>query len=261
MHFKCRKYHGALFSCLLAFVLNTAWAQADEPSAVPYRPSVSTPAALSQPGWLELEAGGLRTGAGGNVRRDSLPYTLKLALTPDWGIRWSGEAWVAQTDDGGQRINGGGDSAIVLKRRFAVDDKSAFGLELGTTLPTGTGAISSGQSDYSITGIYSADVGNYHTDINLGMTRFGQEDPILGHTQQLWAASLSTALNERWGIVGEFSGNQRDGANATSQFLFAASYNASNALVLDAGFSRSTRNDVPDWSILTGLTMLVGKLF
>ncbi|MGB2881039.1 MAG: transporter, partial [Rhodoferax sp.] len=140
-------------------MLNTAWAQADEPGAVPYRPSVSTPAALSQPGWLELEAGGLRTGAGGNVRRDSLPYTLKLALTPDWGIRWSGEAWVAQTDDGGQRINGGGDSAIVLKRRFAVDDKSAFGLELGTTLPTGTGAISSGQSDYSITGIYSADVG------------------------------------------------------------------------------------------------------
>ena len=50
MHFKCRKYHGALFSCLLAFVLNTAWAQADEPGAVPYRPSVSTPAALSQPG-------------------------------------------------------------------------------------------------------------------------------------------------------------------------------------------------------------------
>ena len=120
----------------------------------------------------------MRTGAGGNVRRDSLPYTLKLALTPDWGIRWSGEAWVAQTDDGGQRINGGGDSAIVLKRRFAVDDKSAFGLELGTTLPTGTGAISSGQSDYSITGIYSADVGNYHTDINLGMTRIGHEDPV-----------------------------------------------------------------------------------
>lgn len=31
---------------------------ADEPSAAPYRPTVSTPANLSEPGWLELEAVG-----------------------------------------------------------------------------------------------------------------------------------------------------------------------------------------------------------
>src|SRR5437016_3240382 len=37
---------------------------ADEPAATPYRPSVSTPAALSEPGWLEGELGWQRTSGG-----------------------------------------------------------------------------------------------------------------------------------------------------------------------------------------------------
>ena len=38
-----------------------------------------------------------------------------------------GEAWVRQTDDAGQRASGAGDSSIVLKRRFAIDEASALG--------------------------------------------------------------------------------------------------------------------------------------
>lgn len=94
-----------------------AFAQpADEPPAVtPYRPSVSTPAALSAPGWLEVEAGALRVRGAGDTRRESLPYTLKLAWSEDWGVRLGGDAWVRQIDDGGQRTSGGGDVGIVLK--------------------------------------------------------------------------------------------------------------------------------------------------
>ena len=42
---------------MVSAALRTAIA-ADEPTATPYRPTVSTPAALSEAGWLELEAGG-----------------------------------------------------------------------------------------------------------------------------------------------------------------------------------------------------------
>ena len=155
--------------------------EADEPTAVPYRPSVSTPAALSAPGWLEVEAGLLHQHAGEGERRDSLPVTLKLAFTPDWGVRVGTDAWVRSRAAGdGRRESGYGDTAIVLKRRFAVDEAQAFGLEAGAVLPTarrrdlGSG---SGKADYGLNAIYSADFGDgWHTDINLAGTRHLVED-------------------------------------------------------------------------------------
>jgi hypothetical protein len=234
---------------------------ADAPSATPYRPSVSTPAALSAPGWLEVEAGVLHERSGGAARNDSLPYTLKLAFTPDWGMRLGGDAWVRQTDDTGQRLSGLGDSSVVLKRRFAIDDASAFGLEGGATLPTGRRGISSGKADYSVTGIFSADIGDYHTDINLGATRAGAVGAGTGRMQALWAASLSKALNDHWGMVGELSGTHQRGVDSTRQLLFAGSLNVSKSLVLDAGLARSLRSGVPDWSVFTGFTLLGPRVF
>ncbi|MBL8361495.1 MAG: transporter [Rubrivivax sp.] len=235
---------------------------ADEPPAVtPYRPSVSTPAALSAPGWLEIEGGALRARGSGDTRRDSLPYTLKLAFTPDWGVRLGGDAWVRQTDEVGQRISGAGDPSIVLKRRFAIDEASAFGLEAGATLPTGRRGISSGKSDYSINAIYSADLGSFHTDLNLVATRVGAVAAGASRMQTLWASSLSRSLSDRWGAVGEFSGTRQRGADGTRQFLLAASYNVSKTVTLDAGFARSLRSGVPDRFFFTGLTVLGPRLF
>ena len=52
-------------------------APASEPAATPYRPSVSSPAALPTPGYLELEAGWQK--AGGKETRSGLPLLLKYA--------------------------------------------------------------------------------------------------------------------------------------------------------------------------------------
>jgi hypothetical protein len=256
--------HAFAFGAAAALCCATVFAQAppdDQPSVTPYRPSVSTPAALSAAGWLEIEAGALHARGSGSERRDSLPYTLKLAFTPDWGVRLGGDAWVRQTDETGQRLQGGGDGSIVLKRRFAVNDFSAFGLEAGATLPFGRRGISSGKSDYSLNAIYSADIGEYHTDLNLVSTRIGAVDAGVSRAQTLWAASLSKALTERWGIVGELSGTRQRGTDGTGQVLFAASYAVTKTLVLDAGFARSIRSGVPDGSVFAGLTMLIGRLF
>lgn len=256
--------HAIAFGVAAALCCTPVFAQTpldDQPSVTPYRPSVSTPAALSAPGWLEIEAGALHARVSSSERRDSLPYTLKLAFTPDWGVRVSGDAWVRQTADGGHRASGGGDGSIVLKRRFAINDTSAFGLEAGATLPVGRHGIGSDSSDYSLNAIYSADIGDYHTDLNLASTRIGSVDAGVSRKQTLWAASLSKSLNERWGIVGELSGTQQHGAESSTQVLFAASYNVSKSLALDAGVARSIRSGVPDSLVFTGLTMLLGRLF
>ena len=232
----------------------------EQPSVTPYRPSVSTPAALSAPGWIEVEVGLTHARGEARARRDSSPYTVKLAFTDDWGVRVGGDAWVRQRDELGQHLSGGGDTSVVLKRRFGIDEASAFGLELGATVPTGRAGIGTGKSDYSLNGIYSADLGGYHTDLNLVATRVGRVDPGTSRGQLLWAASLSRALSDRWGVGAELSGTRQRGVEGTAQVLGAASYNVSKSLTLDAGFSRSIRGGA-DWSVFTGFTALVGRLF
>jgi hypothetical protein len=254
---------GVVFWLLVAAMPMRAAAADDEPTAVPYRPSVSTPAALSTPGWLEIEAGLLHEHDGA-ARRDSVPTTLKLAFSPDWGVRVGADAWVHVRDDSGARRSGYGDSSVVVKRRFAVDEASAFGLEAAATLPTARAGLGtgSGKPDYGVNGIYSADFGgSLHTDLNLVATRLGAVEAGSGRTQWLGAASLSKALDERWGVTGELSGTTQRGAESTRQLLVAASYNVSKRLVLDAGAARSLRAGAPSWSAFTGFTWLAGRVF
>lgn len=241
-----------------------AAAAADEsPAAVPYRPSVSTPATLSAPGWLEVEAGYTHDHAETGVRLDSVPLTLKLAFTPDWGIRIATDAWVRQRDESGELKTGNGDTAIVLKRRFALDDDRALGLEVGATLPTSRHGLNlgSGKPDWALNAIYSADFGAWHTDVNAATTRLGASEAAASRTVLLGAVALSRSLDEHWGLVGEWSGTSQHGAEATRQLLVAASYNVSRQLVLDAGAARSLRSGTPAWSAFTGLTWLAARIF
>ena len=229
------------------------------PAVVPYRPSVSTPAQLSAPGWLELEAGGLRASDSG-ASRTTLPYTLKLAFTPDWGIRVGGDAWVRQTVDGASR-NSFGDTSVVLKRRFAVSDATAWGLELGETFPTAKDSVGIGHAQTTINGIFSSDFApGWHTDVNVNETHLGGSGA--GSAWQLGvAAALSRSLTDAWGVVGEFSGTHQAGAPDTAQFLAAASWNQSPAAVFDFGAARGLTDATPHWQVFAGVTVRLGKLF
>jgi len=223
---------------------------------------VSTPAALSAPGWLEIEAGVQNSRADDPARRASLPYTLKLAFTPDWGIRIGGDAFVRQLGADGSDLRGGGDTTAVLKRRFAIDEASAFGLELGAKLPTARTGLGSGHSDIGVNGIYSSDFAEeWHTDINLLGTHIGGVDAGVSRWQKSWAAALSRNLTDQWGVVGELSGTQQTGMARTSQGLVAASYALSRAVTLDIGVSRGLSTASGGWSVFSGITFLAAHLF
>jgi hypothetical protein len=247
---------------LLAFVAGAAAAADEGPSTTPYRPSVSTPAALSAPGWLEVEAGWQHDKLGGD-RRDSIPLTLKLAFDEDWGIRLGNEAWVRLRPESGETRSGFGDTSVVLKRRFGLAEDHALGLEAGVTVPTGRSGIGfgSGKPDYAVNAIYSGDFGPWHTDVNLLAARLGAADPGTSRTAWLYAASLSRQLDERWGVVGEFAGTRRSGVEDSRQFLLAASYNLDRRITLDAGAARSIRRGDSSWQAFTGFTWLAARLF
>ena len=232
------------------------------PAVVPYRPSVSTPAQLSAPGWLELEAGGLRaTGPDGGTSRLTLPYTLKLAFTPDWGVRVGGDAWVRQAQPGDSH-SGSGDTTVVLKRRFAVSDATAWGLELGEKFPTAGSALGSGHADTIVNGIFSSDFAPaWHTDLNLNETRLGVPSGQPRQWQTGWAAAVSRTLTDTWGTVGEFSGTRQAGTPSTAQFLLAASWNQSPAAVFDFGVAAGLNDTTPHFQVFAGVTVRLGKLF
>ena len=252
----------ALLTTLAAGVARGADTAADDgPAALPYRPSVSTPAALSAPGWLEVEAGLQHQHDGPAARRDSLPVTLKLAFTADWGVRVGSDAWV-RARDADQRDSGFGDTGIVVKRRFAVDEQQAFGLEAGVVVPTAGRGIGSGsgKADYGVNAIYSADFGAWHTDLNATATRVGAVGAGSGRVQWAGAAALSRSF-DAWGVVGEVSGSRRSGETSSRQLLGALSYSVSKRLVVDAGMARSLRSGPPQWSAFTGFTWLAMRLF
>ncbi len=246
-----------------AFALWPALACAAEaPSATPFRPDVAAGAALSEPGWLDVEFGVQRLGGTGTPRRDSLPYLAKLAFSEDWGVSLGGEARVRTGPSGGPSLRGGGDTVLTLKHRAASGDDSAFGVEAGIKLPTAKNGLGSGKRDYSLLGIYSADLdGGWHIDANLGAVRLGAADPGQGRNQGLWALGASYALGPKWSLATDISGSAQRGTTAASQWLGAVSYSWSKRVVLDFGLARGLSDAAPKRSVFAGMTVLLGKLF
>jgi hypothetical protein len=235
-------------------------ANADDADAItPYRPSVSSPAQLPVAGQLEVELGGLRARSD-DGRRSSLPYAFKLAFNKEWGVVIGGEAHVWARDDSG-KVQGLGDTALVLKRAWIVDDASAFGIEFGAKLPTANESIGSGRADYTLNTIYSRDIGPVHMDANLNATRLGAFDDGTGRTQLGASASFSGALSDRWGLTGEVSGTHRAGNENGRQLLAALTYSPSKRLTFDVGIARAFRPMPATTQVFAGVVFPLAKLW
>ncbi len=250
-----------LLTALLLVTTSISALADDETAITPYRPSVSNPAQLPVAGQLELEYGGLISKTD-STRRNSLPYLLKLAFNKEWGVLLGGDAFISQKDDvSGIRARGLGDTNLVLKRAFLMNDTTAFGLELGAKIPTAKDTLGSGKADYSVNSIFSKDISKVHMDANLNLTRFGAIDVGTARTQTGLSTSFSMPVSERWGMTTELSGTHRNGAPNTAQFLVAATFSPSKQLTIDIGAARGLTSASPDFSLFTGVVMPITKLW
>ena len=250
-------------ACLAALCLmSPAHAAIDDDDAItPYRPSVSSPAQLPKPGQLEFELGILHS-KNDVARRDSLPYQFKLAFSPQWGVLVGGEAAVSADDGSGAgRTRGLGDTNLVLKRAFLIDEATAFGMELGVKIPTARDAIGTGRADYTINGIFSRDLGSVHLDANLNFTKVGLIDPGTGSVQTGLSASFSHPLGEQFGLTGEISGLRRAGTASTAQVLLALAYSPSKRITFDVGVIRGLNAASPDHALFAGMVVPVARFW
>jgi len=256
-----RSIASAALMGVVAFLLlqTAAFAAEDEDAITPYRPSVSSPAQLPVPGQLEFEIGGLQARSG-NARRDSLPYQFKLAFSPEWGVLVGGEAHV-RAHDGDARSQGLGDTNMVLKRAWIVDDASAFGMEFSAKLPTARADIGSGRADYGVNTIYSRDLGPVHIDTNFNATRLGLADAGSSRRQLGASASLSTELSAQWGVTGEVSGTHRVGAENGVQLLIALTFSPTKRLTFDIGVARAVRPMPAGTLLFAGVVFPITKLW
>lgn len=231
-----------------------------EPTVTPYRPTISNPADLPHPGWIEGEVGGAHTYGEDGSRDDSLPWLLKYAFDEDHGILVGGNAFVRDAPAGAPSSSGFGDLLLEWKQRFPIVDNAAFGIEAGTIVPTAAHQLGVGKPALIGNGIYSTDLGALHLDLNAGGTRYSAHMRGVSQWQSEWAAAGSWSLAETYGMALELSGTQQRGAATQSQVLGAINYNSSTHLVFDAGLSYGLTRSAHSTGIFAGATLLLGKL-
>lgn len=250
--------HRGMLAFVATALLSPALA-AEEVSVTPYRPTVTNPAGLSAPGWLELETGLMQQKEQDGSRQDSLPYLFKFAFTSDFGVMLGGDALLAQRAADGSRQSGGGDTSLLLKHRFALET-AELGCEYGFKAPTAARGLGSGERDYTFNGIYSRNFGQHEMDSNLNVTRIGGALPGEGRYEYGWSATVFHALKNGWGGMAELSGTARSGTLPRSQWLIAANYEWSPRLVLDLGLSSGIDKRSHRYAVFAGMSMLLGKV-
>jgi hypothetical protein len=199
---------------------------------------------------------------GGDAARSfTSPLLFKLAWSERWAVMLGTDAYDWQRDYDGATAHSGGDTTASLKYKHPVDEHFALGAMLGLTLPTGRPPIGSGHTEWSATSIASFDYPAVHVDVNAAATRLGPVDEGQGRWQGLWAVAASHPLNEKFGVTGELSGTAQRGTTAQTQGLVALSYNVSHALMLDVAAAAGISRAAPDWQLMAGLTVRLGRWF
>ncbi len=234
-------------------VAGTQFAFAADPEVTPYRPGVGSPAVLSAPGYFELEAG-YEYGKVEGLRADTFGLLLKYGINDKLGLLVGVNPYQRLRLDG-DSVSGVTDAFLGLKYVAKVNDSTALGAQLVTSLPTGDRAFRSDNPNVSLTGLAGFDYSGFHSDINLGWTRLGEGD---SRNIFNWSASIGRTLSGPVSGALEVSGSRQSGINAT-RLLGSLSYAVDKKLVLDAYVSRARVEGVNGTTAGVGFTYLFAK--
>ena len=239
-----------LFACL---VFGKPVLAQDELTAVPNRPTVSTPAQPVQPGVLETE-----WGVDAAASHQDINGLVKFGVSKNVELRFTNNPITA--DSGTYGI---GDTALGFKYRLTQDSgrEPSISLMYMAKLPTAGDILGSGEVDHSFTLLASKDLGKHHFDYNLVANLLGT--PSGFDRSYLNALAWSHPVRGRWGATAELSGatSPSPGTPSSAQILASAIYTAKPRLVFDVGLSARITGDIPHVMFIAGLTYSIADLY
>lgn len=238
------------------------WVLAQDVKVTPYRPTLTNSAALSEPGWLELDVGLETQDRKDASRQNDLLYLMKFAVTPDFGVLLGGDAFVSKIAADGTHVSGMGDVTLLFKHRFVSegDANTAWGFEYGFKSLTAEKGQGNGRSDLVLNGILSKDISGYALDINLSVAKLGDSLPDESAFLYGWSGTVFRPIGAKWGVMAELAGSMRRGMLPQNQWLVATSYEWSSKLVLDAGLSAGISGASHRVAWFAGMSMLLGQV-
>lgn len=233
------------------------------PAVNPGRPTVTDPASLTAPGWLESEFGLFQ-----NLDRDrnlGTPLLLKLtSKNKRLQYRLENDGYLRIGSD---RSDGIGDTNFALQYLFATQDRSLFDISgrLNLKIPTARPALGGTKKfDYSALFLASKDfTPMLHGDFNLGLASLTRVDAPGADTQVFAAASFTIPFKGgRWAYTNElvyFSPIQGQRAAVTT--MHGLTYAVHRYDVYDLAVQWQLQGDGAVFQILLGKTFFFGRLF
>ena len=256
-----------LLSCAVAHAQDKGDGASQSPAINPGRPTVTDPAPLTAPGYLEIEVGGQDARGGeGTQRQFSVPTVLKLTNKAGrLELHVALDSFVTQKDDQGEHLSGFGDVTPGLQYLATKQGPHSYDLaaRIETKIPTAARGVGSGKTDYDLLLLASKDYNStLHADYNVAVYQLGKADGTGYATQYQISGSLNTKLSPALTLEDElygFSGNS-EGGTITST-LHALAYQTSHTIAFDVGVDIGLSHAAPKRTYLFGTTFFAGRLF
>jgi hypothetical protein len=239
---------------------------ADSIAANPNRPTVASPADITQYGVLELEYGWDRFWPEEGIRQTSLGGLLKFAVLCDVELRWNTTSFLSQTDATGTHRTFG-DNWIGPQIRVYRQTKRAPALAISyaVKIPSASteAGLGSGRVDHSLTFLASKDIAGLHFDFNLSQFWIGRQDGTGFDQGQQLNLAFSHVIHGKLQFTGEFYGDTQMGASnpAFASSLWALTYAVTPRFVIDSGFEAGLTSGGPHRHLFVGATYSIINLY
>ena len=258
MFISSRTFTMILFALVLAGVAAAQTQDADEATANPGRPTVSTPATLTPAGYLQFETGYLGAWhSPGLSSQSSVNEVVKFSVAPRLELQVGYEPF-AHSTFGNQSSNDKGGVSLGVQGVIRKGEGSSptiaasyFHSVYGGNAPD----LDIGSASNSVLLLASADVRGFHYDTNF---LFNEVAATVRRAQFGQTLSISHGIGGKFGLSGElwhFTQPFLRG-NAVGN-LWALNYNARKNLVFDGGFNRGLTSTSTRWEVFAGFTYLL----
>jgi hypothetical protein len=271
------------FHLALVLVTGTAFSQTaatppDPPAADPARPTVTNPAHIPPPGYLQFEQGFVQAiDSPGLKQQFSIVQTTKLSLFHHFMVQAADQPIAHSTITPGVTSIDTGDTILGAQVLFTDKEEGkskipTVALAFNRRVHSGTSPdLDVGSFSQGLTLLASGTIHLFHYDTNfivneqLGSSGPG---PIIRRAQYGQTLSISRQLTEKASLTGELwhftqplVSSTRDGSpsprsNAVG-LVFAGGYAIRPNLVLDAGFDHGLTSTSTNWQAFAGFTYLL----